>query len=77
MFKPFSGATLFDIYPMSPYDEGSQCAMQLCHTLFISQSRKQNATFKCNRVVRQTGLDSKKSAAIPIAPPLNSAEEFQ
>jgi hypothetical protein len=49
--------------------------MQLCHKLFISQSRKGKAIFKSNRVVKQVRI--RKSAAMPIAPPLNFAEEFQ
>jgi hypothetical protein len=44
-------------------------------TLFISQSRKGKALFKCNRVIKLVWIQ--KGAAMPIAPPLNSAEEFQ
>jgi hypothetical protein len=45
----FLGA-VFDIYRLSPYDVGPQCAMQLCDKLFIYQRR--TAIFKCNRVVK-------------------------
>jgi hypothetical protein len=32
-----SSGAVFDIYGLSPYDVGPQCAMQLCDKLFISQ----------------------------------------
>jgi hypothetical protein len=50
------------------------CYAALPHALHFPKQKRRSHLHK--RQGRQTGLDS-KSAAIPIAPPLNSAEESQ
>jgi hypothetical protein len=60
---------------LSPLDVGLRCAMQLCNPLFISPKQK-TKSYRQMQQGRQTGLDY-SSAAMPIAPPLNTAVEFQ
>jgi hypothetical protein len=60
---------------LSPHDVGLPCANEALQSALHLPKQKRKIYFQMQQG-RQTGQDS-KSPAMPVAPPLNTAVEFQ